>query len=702
MSLVHYEIRDGIGVIRLNNPPVNALSTALRRDIQEAFAAAREDASEALLLICDGRTFVAGADISEFDKPPQPPSLPEVIEQIEQSHKPVIASLHGTALGGGLELALACHYRCGLASARVGLPEVKLGLLPGAGGTQRLPRLVGVEKALKIISGGKPIPAVEAEKMGLLDRVFDTGAADLLPRALEYAREIIDRRAGPRRVGELPAPSAGAETFSQFRQQLDKRSRGQLAPQLIVDAVQAATEQPLQRGLETERQLFVQCRESDQSHALRHVFFAEREAARVDGLEGVEPRPVHSVGIIGAGTMGGGIAMCFASAGIPVTLLEMNGEALERGRAAIERNYATAVRRGKLDEVQKERCLAAIRGTTDYGDLAQVDLVIEAVFEDLNVKREVFARLDRTCRPGAILASNTSYQDLDAIAAATARPYDVVGLHFFSPANIMKLLEVVRGKRTADDVLATAMKLAKRIGKMPVLSGVCYGFIGNRMLRRYGSQAQLCLIEGASPEQVDGAMESWGMAMGPIAVGDLAGLDIGYRARQSLDDEQKGDPRSYCIADALVEQGRLGQKSGAGFYRYDAETRSRKPDPLVASLIEEKATEFDVVRRTFTDAEIRERLLLALVNEGAKILEEGIAQRPGDIDVVYIYGYGFPAHRGGPMFYADSRGLRGVYAAICDLQAQYGGDCWEPAPLLRELAESEMTFAGWAEGNRQF
>ncbi|WP_250461935.1 3-hydroxyacyl-CoA dehydrogenase NAD-binding domain-containing protein [Microbulbifer litoralis] len=701
MSLLDYDIRDGIGVIRIDNPPVNALSTALRNEIQQAFATARDDDSEALLLICAGRTFVAGADIGEFDQPPQVPLLPEVVEQIERCGKPVIAALHGTALGGGLELALACHYRCALADASVGLPEVRLGLLPGAGGTQRLPRLVGVEKALEIISGGRSLPVSEAEKIGLVDRVFETGAGELLPQALAYAREILKSGCGPRRVGELAVAPVDAKILESFRHRLEKRARGQLAPQLIVDAIQAAAKLPLQQGLEKERTLFARCKESEQSRALRHVFFAEREAARVEGLEGVEARPVRSVGIVGAGTMGGGIAMSLANAGVPVTLLEMNRDALARGTAAIERNYGTSVRRGKLGGEAVERSLGLIRGTTDYDDLSQVDLVIEAVYEDLNVKREVFARLDRTCRPGAMLASNTSYQDLDAIASVTSRPGDVVGLHFFSPAHIMKLLEVVRGRKTADDVLAAAMKLARRIGKVPVLSGVCYGFIGNRMLQRYAGQAQRCLLEGASPQQVDGAMESWGMAMGPIAVGDLAGLDIGYRARQSLDAEQKGDPRGYCIADALVERGRLGQKSGAGFYTYDADTRERKPDPGVASLIEEKALELDVVRRGFTEGQIRERLLLALVNEGAKILQEGIAQRPGDIDIVYIHGYGFPAHRGGPMYHADSLGLDRVQNAICDLQAEYGGDCWEPAPLLRELAESGLSFADWARGQRR-
>jgi 3-hydroxyacyl-CoA dehydrogenase len=653
-SPVKYTLTDNIGVITIDSPPVNALSQAVRQGIMEALDVAAADASEAVLIICDGRTFIAGADISEFGKPLMDPWLPEVVNRIEATAKPVVAAIHGTALGGGFEVALSAHYRCALPTAKVGLPEVKLGLLPGAGGTQRTPRLAGVEAALQLMTSGVPVAAAKAQAAGLIDKVVD---GDLYAEALAWAKELVADGAAPRRTSEQEIPAFDASIFDGYRATLAKRARGQIAPQFIVDCVEGATTLPFDKGLELERNKFAELMDGEQSAALRHFFFAERQAAKVDGLAKDTPtRPVESVGIIGGGTMGGGIAMSFANAGIAVTLVEINDEALERGLAIIDRNYAGSVKRGKLSEEKAAACRALISGSTDYAALAEADMVIEAVFEDPDLKKEIFAKLDGVCKPGAILATNTSYQDVDAIAAATARPEDVIGTHFFSPAHIMKLLEVVRGEKTADDVLATCMKLAKRIRKVPVVSGVCYGFIGNRMLQPYGAQTQLLLLEGATPGQIDNAMESWGMAMGPLRVFDLAGLDIGYKARQALSDDQKGDPATFRVPDLLVEAGRLGQKSGSGFYSYD-ENRRPTPDPAVHEMIEQAAADLGVERREISDEEIVERLIGALVAEGRKILEEGIAQRSSDIDVVYVYGYGFPAHRGGPMFYGDSHKL---------------------------------------------
>jgi 3-hydroxyacyl-CoA dehydrogenase len=580
-SPVNYTLTDNIGVITIDSPPVNALSQAVRQGIMEALDVADSDASEAVVIICDGRTFIAGADISEFGKPLKDPWLPEVVNRIEATDKPVIAAIHGTALGGGFEVALSAHYRCAVAGAKVGLPEVKLGLLPGAGGTQRTPRLAGIESALQLMTSGVPIAAAQAMEVGLIDRIV---AGDLREGAMAWAKELVADGATPRRTSEQEIPAYDAALFDDYRGTLARRARGQIAPQYIVDCVEGAATLSFAAGLALERSKFAELMEGEQSAALRHFFFAERQAAKVDGLSKDTPtRPVESVGIIGGGTMGGGIAMSFANAGI----------------------------RGKLSEAKAAACRALISGATDYAALAEVDMVIEAVFEDPQLKKEIFAKLDGVCKQGAILATNTSYQDVDAIAAATQRPADVIGMHFFSPAHIMKLLEVVRGDKTADDVLATCMQLAKRIRKVPVVSGVCYGFIGNRMLQPYGQQSQLLLLEGATPEQVDGAMESWGMAMGPLRVFDLAGLDIGYKAREALSDEDKGDPATYRVPDLLVEAGRLGQKSGSGFYSYD-ENRKPTPDPVVHEIIENAAADLGIERREISDEEIVERLIGAL------------------------------------------------------------------------------------------
>ena len=695
-SPVSYELVDDIGVITVDNPPVNALSHAVRQGLDDAMQAARQDASRVVLILCAGRTFIAGADITEFGKPPREPHLPDLCNTIEASPKPVVAAVHGTALGGGLEVALSCHYRCAVPGAKLGLPEVKLGLLPGAGGTQRLPRLVGATAALDLISSGNPVDARRAASLGLVDRVVE--GDDLREAAIAWCRELAEDGAGRRVTSELPVETIADGTFAEYRETLARRARGQIAPQKIVDCIEASITRPFSEGLQIEREKFIECMQSPQSAALRHMFFAEREAAKVRGLSRDIPlRDVEKVGVIGAGTMGSGIAMNFANAGMQVTLLEVDDEALERGLAIIDRNYQGSVRRAKLSEEQALECRARISGTTSYESLADVDLVIEAVFENLELKQEIFAKLDAVCRQGAILATNTSYQDVDRIAGATGRPEDVIGLHFFSPAHIMKLLEVVRAEKTADDVLATCMAIAKQIRKTPVVSGVCYGFIGNRMLGHYAREAQLCVIEGATPEQVDAAMEDWGMAMGPLAVFDLAGLDVGYKARQGLPASERGDPRAFRVADALVEMQRLGQKTGAGFYRYDADTRQRSSDPEVEALIEREAAALGVERREIGADEIVDRLIFALVNEGMNILEEGIAQRPGDIDVVYVYGYGFPAWRGGPMHYADAVGLDAVLARVREFQQRFGPENWTPAPLLEALAGEGRTLADWAK-----
>lgn len=698
-SVVSYEIVNNIGVIKVDSPPVNALSHAVREGIVAAVQNAQKDDTDALVLMCEGRTFIAGADITEFGKPPRAPSLPDMLEVLENSSKLLVAAIHGTALGGGFETALCCHYRCALPSAKVGLPEVKLGLLPGAGGTQRVPRIAGVKAALDMITKGDPVAAAKASDMGLIDEVLS--GDDLKASAVAYAQDLVESGALLKRVRDIDIDPASIEPgfFDGYRKAVAKRARGQIAQDRIVSCVEAAVDKPMDQGLAVERELFTELVTSPQSRAMRHAFFAEREAAKIKGLPKDTPvRDIRKVAIIGGGTMGGGIAMCFANVGIPVIMVEINDEALERGLGIIRKNYTITVQKGRMSEHDLDKRLALISGTTDYADLADVDLAIEAVFENPDIKKEVFAKLDATCKPGAILATNTSYQDVNLIAEATKRPQDVVGMHFFSPANVMKLLEVVRADKTADDVLATVMQIGKKIGKVCALSRVCYGFIGNRMLQGYGRQAHMLLLDGATPEQVDSAAEEFGMAMGPLAVGDLAGLDIGYKARQARTDVEH-DPRTHCIATALVEMGRMGQKTGAGYYKYDSATRARQNDPEVEALIREKAKELGIEQRDISKQEIVDRLFFPLINEGALILEEGIAQRPGDIDVVYLYGYGFPVAKGGPMFYADEVGLKNVVARINEFARTLGEDYWKLAPLLAKLASEDKTFADWAKEN---
>ena len=688
---VSYSVDQGIGVIRIDNPPVNALSHGVRAGIVDALERARQDDSKVLLIVCSGHTYIAGADISEFGKPPREPHLPDVLSALEDFPKPVATVLHGTALGGGLELAMACHYRAATADARLGLPEVNLGLLPGAGGTQRLPRLVGAQHALDMILSGKPVTATQALKTGLIDQVLQ---GDQEQSGREWAESQAASDSAPRPTGAIEASAAQEpDLFDARRREIARRTRGQIAPGFIIDLVQLALEQPIREGLAEERKRFLECRDSPQSSALRHVFFAERSAAKIPDIPADTPtRSVDRVAVIGAGTMGGGIAMCFANAGIPVTLVELSEDNLQRGLEKIRENYAASVRRKRMTESQVESCLSLIRGVTEYREIGDVDLVIEAVFEDLAIKQDVFRQLDAICKPGCILATNTSYLDINAIADATGRPEDVIGAHFFSPANVMKLLEVARPPRTAPEVVKTFMALAKKIGKIAVAVGVCHGFVGNRMLQVYARQAQLLLLEGATPSQVDSAMEAWGMAMGPLAVGDLAGLDIGYRSRRNQGIES-GSQKEFALADALVERERLGQKTGAGYYRYDSETRGREADPEVEAWLRDIAREWGVERRTVDDSEIVDRLVLALVNEGARILQDGIAARASDIDVVYLNGYGFPRWRGGPMYYADTLGLANVVERIKQLKTLTADDFWQPAPLLAELATNGDRFA---------
>jgi 3-hydroxyacyl-CoA dehydrogenase len=687
MSAVTYELLEDIGIITVNNPPVNALSHAVRDGLQKAVQTAQTDDSKAILILCEGKTFIAGADISEFGQPPKAPLLPDVMTTIEQSQKPVVAALHGTALGGGFEIALSCHYRCAVPSAKVGLPEIKLGLLPGAGGTQRAPRLAGVKNALDLMISGNPIGANTAKDYGLIDHVLD--AADLKQSALSYVKELLANGKGPRMTSALSVETSDLEDtfFDDYKKSIAKKTKNQIAHNHIVDCIEASIKLPFEDGMKKERACFLECRTSSQSKALRHIFFAERQARKVEAIPKETPiRDIQRVGVIGGGLMGCGIAMNFANAGIPVTLLEINQDALDKGLKGLEKIYQGAVKKGKSTQEAADKCLSLIAGTTHYDDFSDVDLVIEAVFESMDVKKQVFGKLDEVCKDGAILASNTSYLDINEIAQATKRPQDVIGLHFFSPAHIMKLLEIVQADKTADDVVATSMKMAAQIKKNPVLAKVCYGFIGNRMLRQYLREVQICLLEGALPQQIDKAMMDWGMAMGPLMVADMAGLDISYKARQELTLEQKGDPRSYRIADVLVEAGRLGQKTNAGYYAYDPETRQRTEDPAVVEIIERVAADLNVKRAPLSDDEIRTRLLLTLINEGYKILEEGIAQRASDIDVVYCFGYGFPSYRGGPMFQAEEMGLDKVLDQINAYKETLGAQYWTASSLLEDLA----------------
>jgi 3-hydroxyacyl-CoA dehydrogenase len=698
MNKLSVEIKSGVAVLTLANPPVNSLGHELREALVGALSLANADPGvEALVLIGSGAGFSGGADIREFGTPKAIayPNLRTVIREVEDSAKPVIAAIGGVCMGGGLELALACHYRVGVPGARIALPEVKLGLLPGAGGTQRLPRLLGAEAALNIIVSGATVASEKLRDTPLFDSFGD---GDLLQNALAFARRVVTEGRGRKRVRDLRLDMPNAEAFFQFARNTAKAVAGPYpAPLACVEAVAAAVGKPFDAGLARERELFTTLMLSPESAALRHVFQAERAASHIlDVPEDTPVRAIAKIGVIGAGTMGGGITMSFINAGLPVVLLETKQDALDRGLANIRRNYQGALRKGTLNEASLAQRLALITPTLDYGLLHDVDLCIEAVFENMDVKRQVFGTLDGVVRPGAILASNTSALNLDEIANFTHRPQDVIGLHFFSPANVMRLLEVVRGAKTANDVLATVMRLSKTIGKIAVVSGVCDGFIGNRMLARYGAAAHDLIMAGALPQQVDAALQDFGMAMGPFRVGDLAGLDIGWALRKRRAAEFP-DRDFSNVSDDLCEAGRFGQKTGAGWYRYEAGSRTPIPDSAVLTIIEQYRRKKGLTPRTVTTEEIVERCIYALINEGARILEEGIAQRSSDIDLVYLNGYGFPAFRGGPMFYADQTGLPDILRALKRIAAEPGSDtaAWTPAPLLTRLAEQGQTFSGF-------
>ncbi|HEY0112725.1 MAG TPA: 3-hydroxyacyl-CoA dehydrogenase NAD-binding domain-containing protein [Allosphingosinicella sp.] len=677
MSPISTRRHGDVLIVTSNNPPVNALGHAVREGLVKAIEEADGDeAVKAVVIVCQGQTFFAGADITEFGKPMQMPMLPMVVDIIENCTKPVVAAIHGTAFGGGLEVALASHYRVAVPTAKLGVPEVKLGLLPGAGGTQRLPRVAGVRKALEMAATGNPIGAKEAYEVGLVDRLIE---GDLEQHAVAFADEVKNVRPVPR-TSQRQDKIEGTDpaVFDEFRKENARKFRGFQAPEHNIRAIEAAVSKPYAEGVMQERQLFMELMSGTQAKAQQYFFFAERQAAKIDNLpEGTQPRRIEKVGVIGAGTMGGGISMNFLSAGIPVRIVEQQQEALDRGTGVMRKNYEATAAKGRMSAEQVEQAMGLLSPTLSLEDLADCDLIIEAVFENMDVKKEVFGKLDRIAKPGAILASNTSYLNIDEIAASTSRPQDVVGLHFFSPANIMKLLEVVRGAKTAPDVMVTAMQLAKRIRKVAVVAGVCYGFIGNRMLIPRQTQAMRLLLEGATPEQVDRVYTEFGMPMGPFQMADLAGVDIGWHRDPS---------RIENIRDALCAIDRWGQKKGAGFYDYD-EKRRPSPSPKVQEIIEQFRGREGVQAREITDQEIVERTLYTMVNEGAKILEEGMAQRASDIDVVWVYGYGWPVYRGGPMFWADTEGLPKIVEGLRRQQEPLGAD-FSLADLLVRKAEA--------------
>jgi len=704
-DLVQFTKSGNIGVITINNPPVNALGPGVPEGISESIDQLhKDDGLKAAVLIGGGSTFIAGADIKELAKmalgKPRGAGLLALLSKIEDCSKPVVAAIHGTALGGGMEIAMACHYRVAVRSAKVGQPEVKLGIIPGAAGTQRLPRLAGIAKAVEMCSDGNPMAAPEAFELGIIDKLIE---GDLLTGALAFAHEIVAKPLPKTRErnNKLGAPEQNAPIFAAARENARRKYRGLIAPLAAIDAVEAATRMPFEVGCQVEQKLFADCLVSLQAKALMHVFFAEREVAKIPDIpKDASLIPIKTAGVVGAGTMGGGISMVLANAGIPVLVKEADQAALDRGMANIQKNYANSVKRGRFTEQFVEERLKLIQPTLSLDGFASVDLVIEAVFEGMALKKEVFAQLDKICKPGAILASNTSTLNIDEIASATSRPPFVIGTHFFSPANVMRLLEIVRGKATSKEVIATCMQLSKKLGKVGVLVGNCRGFVGNRMFHPYMRESVFLLEEGATVEEVDSALYDFGLAMGPLAVGDLAGLDVGWRIRKEHRHLEKPGIRQPFAGDRLCEMGRFGQKNGAGWYKYD-ENRRAVPDPEVTALVRKWAAEAKIPQRQISREEIVDRCLYALVNEGARILEEGYALRSGDIDIIYINGYGFPAHRGGPMWYADTVDLKNVYSRVLEFHKLHG-ELWEPAPLLNQLAAQGKTFAVYSKEQRNF
>jgi len=695
---VRFEHIDGVGVITFDNPPVNAMSIALRTAVRDALTEGlQDDAVEALVLTGGGRMFSAGADITEFGSgvSNQSPTLPDLIELIENSPKPVVAALHGNAMGGGCELGLGCHARVAAAGTKIGLPEVTLGLIPGAGGTQRMPRLVGVKAALDLIVTGRPIDAAKAHAGGLVDEIVPAGG-DLVATAVAVARKFSDAGSPPPKTRDREDRLAEARDqpglFDEYRKGIARRARGFEAPFACIDCIEAAVTKTFDEGLEFERETFQKLRASDQSKAQRHVFFAERLAGRVRGV-GPDTKviPIKRGAVLGCGTMGGGIAMNFANAGIPVTVTEGDQAALDRGIDLIRKNYAATVSKGRMSQDAMDQCMALINPTLDFDSVAEADIVIEAVFENMDLKKDIFTRLDSLCRPDAVMATNTSSLDVNEIAAVTSRPEQVVGLHFFSPANVMKLLEIVRGDRTSPEVLATALSLSKKLGRVGIVVGVCDSFAANRSLYAYSRQAGFLLEEGALPEQVDRVLLEFGFPMGPFAVGDLAGIDVGFKIRQH---RPRPEGRYSDIADKLYEMGRYGQKTGKGWFHYE-DGRTPIPDPEVTELIMRTSKELGIQRREISDEEILQRCMYPLINEGARILEEGIVERSSDMDLIWLYGYGFPRYRGGPMFWADLLGVDHVYGVMKEFHEVHH-DWLEPAPLLERLAKEGGTFGGWS------
>jgi len=692
MTRENYSLHGGVAVLTLNNPPVNAMGHAVRQELAANLDTAWGDpAVKAIVIVGAGKLFCGGADVKAFNTPASraEPSSRTIVKNIEASQKPVIAAIHGSALGLGLEFAMGCHYRIAQRGAKLGLPEVKLGLLPGGGGTQRLPRLAGVEAAVRMIIEGEPATADEALAMGLVDEVAE---GELVPAAIAFAERVAQHSDHPVASHRQARAPADPRYFETQRAKIAAAKRGLPAPLECLACIEAAVTMPFEEGMKFERERFDVLVNGTESKALRHLFLAERAAAKISDIPAdVQAAEIRKVAVIGAGTMGGGIAMSFASAGIPVIVLETKQEALDRGLAMIRKNYAGTVAKGKLAQDEADRRIARIQPSLDLAAVADADLVIEAVFEDMGVKKELFGKLDALCKPDAVLATNTSRLDVNEIAASTSRPASVIGLHFFSPANVMRLVEVVRGELTSPQVIVTSMTMVRKIGKLPVLVGVCDGFVGNRMVAQYAREAEFLLEEGATPEQVDGALKKFGLAMGRFAMSDLAGLDISWSSRKRQAATRPQHLRYSKVADRLCELGRFGQKTGAGFYKYEAGSRTPMPDPLVNDIIQQCAREAGIERRAISDDEIVERCIYALVNEGAKVLEEGIAQRSSDIDLIYVNGYGFPAWRGGPMFYADTVGLSKVYERICEFHRQHG-ESWTPAPLLKRLVDEGKTF----------
>jgi len=686
--------QDNIAIISIDNPPVNALSTPVRQGVYNCMQEAeKDDGIKAILVTCKGRTFIVGADIREFGKNLPGIKTNQLADELEKCSKPIIAAIHGMAFGGGLEIALGCHYRVATADAQVAFPEIKLGLLPGGGGTQRAPRAMGVRSALDLILSGNPIPAKKAQEQGLIDELVE---GDIVREAIAFANKVIaEGSARPqlrRRNDKVEAAKSEPGVFDEYEKNLPPKQRAFEAPYLCIKAVKAAVELPFEQGVQRELELFNEAEASTQSAAQRHVFFAEREVAKIPDVPKDTPTiPIKKVGIIGAGTMGGGIAMCFIGAGFPVILIEQSQEFLDKGIAIIKKNYGSSVKKGRMTQEAVDKLVTMITPSLNYDDLNDVDLVVEAAFEDMGIKREIFGKLDKICKKEAILATNTSTLDVNEIAASTSRPEQVIGLHFFSPANIMRLLEIVRGAKTSKSVIATSMSLAKTIKKIGVLVGVCHGFVGNRMLYPYRRESMFLVEEGATPEQVDKVITGFGLPMGPFAMADLAGLDIGYSVRKAQG-KPKDERYSGTIADRLAEMNRLGQKTKAGFYKYEEGSRKPIPDPEVAKIIEEVAKELNIKRREISDEEILHRCIYPMINEGAKILEEGIALRSSDIDMIWINGYGFPVYRGGPMHYGETVGLKNVYDNICKFREAHG-KIWNPSPLLERLAKEGKKFS---------